>query len=54
MARDSVMVVPSSAFTTLTKQHWSLLPRQGGNDSSNETDMNRLFPPNPAPGTSRR
>ena len=47
-------VVPSASFTTLTKKHWSLLPRQGGNQSSNETDMNRLFPPNPAPGGTTR
>jgi type IV pilus assembly protein PilY1 len=53
-ASGSWAVVPSSSFTALTKTQYSLLPDQGGNHSSDEADMNRLFPPNPAPGGTTR
>lgn len=48
-------VVPSSAFSGLTKKQWSLLPQSSSNQSSNQSDMDRLFPPNSAPsGTTRK
>jgi type IV pilus assembly protein PilY1 len=47
--------VPSTAFTALTKTQYSLLPQQANNNSVNQTDMDRLFPPsNTLNGATRR
>jgi type IV pilus assembly protein PilY1 len=53
-ASNTWTVVPPEGFSGLTKKQWSLTPDQGGNHSSNETDMNRLFPPNAQPGGTTR
>jgi type IV pilus assembly protein PilY1 len=54
-AGASWTVVPTAAFSALTKTQWQLLPQQANNQSPDQPGMDRLFPPsNTLNGATRR